>query len=46
MPANGEIADIRPTTASFDPIDCIKRGSTGFFEIVVEKIAKKPKREM
>lgn len=46
MPANGDIAEIRPITASLDPIDCIKRGSTGFFEMVVEKIAKKPRREM
>ncbi len=46
IPANGEIAEISPITASLDPIDCIKSGSTGFFDIVVEKIAKKPKREM
>ena len=27
------------------PIACEKRGSTGFFEIVVENIAKKPSRD-
>jgi len=46
MPASGEKAAINPITVSFAPIACEKRGSTGFFEIVVEKIAKNPIREI
>ena len=42
MPASGETAATRPTTASPAPRACEKRGSTGFFAIVVENMAKKP----
>lgn len=44
--ANDDMAKIRPITTSLDPIDFMERGSTGFFEILVEKIAKKLKKEM
>jgi hypothetical protein len=42
MPAKGEIAAITPIIDSSPPIADINKGKTGFFEIVVEKIAKKP----
>jgi hypothetical protein len=45
MPASGETAAMRPMIASPAPRACEKRGSTGFFESVVEKMAKKPIRE-
>jgi hypothetical protein len=45
MPARGEKAAIRPMTVSSAPSACVKSGRTGFFEIVVEKIAKNPSRE-
>jgi hypothetical protein len=44
IPASGETAAINPITASSAPSACEKRGNTGFFEIVVEKIAKNPSR--
>ncbi len=45
MPASGENAAIRPMTVLSAPIACEKRGSTGFFEMVVENIEKKPSRK-
>ena len=42
IPASGETAATRPMTTSPAPRACENRGSTGFFEMVVEKIAKKP----
>jgi hypothetical protein len=44
IPASGETAAISPITASSAPSACEKSDSTGFFEIVVENIAKKPSR--
>ena len=45
IPASGETAATRPMTMSLAPRACENRGRTGFFESVVEKIAKKPIRE-
>jgi hypothetical protein len=42
MPANGEMAEIKPMMASLPPSALMKRGRTGLFEIVVEKIPKNP----
>jgi len=44
IPANGDTAEIIPIVASPDPNACTKRGNTGLFEIVVEKIAKNPSK--
>ena len=44
-PANGEMAAINPITDSLPERDFTKRGSTGLFDIVVEKIPKKPARD-
>ena len=45
MPASGEKTAMRPMTASPAPMACEKRGRTGVFEMVVEKIAKNPRRK-
>jgi len=45
IPASGENAAMRPITVLSAPIAFEKRGSTGFLEIVVEKIAKNPSRK-
>jgi hypothetical protein len=45
MPARGENAAMRPITVLSAPIACENRGRTGFLEIVVENIAKKPSRK-
>jgi hypothetical protein len=42
IPARGETAAISPRYASFAPRDSANKGSTGFFAIVVENIAKQP----
>jgi len=45
MPASGEKTAMRPIIAVSAPIACEKRGNTGVFAIVVEKIAKNPRRK-
>jgi hypothetical protein len=45
MPAAGEMAAMSPITASLPDRDFTKRGRTGFFDIVVEKIPRNPMRE-
>jgi len=45
IPENGETAEISPIVASPAPRAWTKRGKTGFFDIVVEKIAKNPIRQ-
>ena len=45
IPARGEKAAISPMIESSAPSDCAKRGNTGFFEMVVEKMAKNPRRK-
>ena len=42
IPANGEAAAIIPKSESEPPSPLTKSGRTGFLEIVVEKIPKKP----
>ena len=44
-PAKGEMAAINPITDSLPDRDFTKRGRTGLFDIVVEKIPKKPARD-
>jgi hypothetical protein len=44
IPAKGDAAAIIPRTESEAPKPLTKRGRTGFLEIVVEKIPKKPIR--
>jgi hypothetical protein len=44
IPANGDTAATSPTTVSSAPIAWEKSGNTGFFDKVVENIAKKPSR--
>lgn len=41
----GETEDIKPIIVSSAPVAWAKRGKTGFFEMVVENIAKKPINE-
>jgi hypothetical protein len=46
IPATGDTAEMRPITVSLPDSDLTKRGSTGFFDMVVENIPRNPMREM
>ena len=45
MPASGENVAMSPIMASLAPSAWENRGKTGFFEMVVEKMAKNPSRD-